>query len=149
MLGPFRRNNQIEISRTDEFRLGVDAPVRDSGRTKGSAPITLEGPAGRLELEEGLICARRHIHMHPDDAEYYGVENGDNIEIAINSEGRDLIFGDVLIRVSQKYKLEMHIDTDEANAAELTRGLGGDIVYDDIAMDHACATIQRNSKDAN
>ena len=87
--------------------------------------------------------------MHPDDAEYYGVENGDNIEIAIDSEGRDLIFGDVLIRVSQKYKLEMHIDTDEANAAELTRGLGGDIVYDDIAMDQACAKIQRNNKDAN
>lgn len=149
LLGPFRRNNQIEISRTDEFRLGLDAPVRDSGRTKDSAPITLEGPAGRLELEEGLICARRHIHMHPDDAEYYGVENGDNIEIAIDSEGRDLIFGDVLIRVSQKYKLEMHIDTDEANAAELTRGLGGDIVYDDIAMDQACAKIQRNNKDAN
>ncbi len=148
LLGPFRRNNQIEISRTDEFRLGVDAPVRDSGRTKGSAPITLEGPAGRLKLDEGLICARRHIHMHPDDAEYYGVENGDNIEIAINSEGRDLIFGDVLIRVSQKYKLEMHIDTDEANAAELTRGLGGDIVYDDIAMDHACATIQRKNSNA-
>lgn len=149
LLGPFRRNNQIEISRTDEYRLGVDAPVRDSGKVKGSAPITLEGPAGKLELEQGLICARRHIHMHPDDAEYYGVENGDNIEIAINSEGRDLVFGDVLIRVSQKYKLEMHIDTDEANAAELTRGLGGDIVYDDIDMNHACATIQRNTTDVS
>jgi len=142
LLGPLRRNNQIEISRTDEFKLGVDAPVRDSGRVKGSAPITLEGPAGRLELTEGLICARRHIHMHPDDAEHYGVENGDVIEVAIDSEGRDLTFGDVLIRVSPKYKLEMHIDTDEANAAEITGGLSGELIYTDIEIEQASASIR-------
>ena len=141
LLGPLRRNNQIEISRTDEFKLGVDAPIRNSGRVKGSAPITLEGPAGRLELTEGLICARRHIHMHPDDAEHYGVENGDVIEVAIDSEGRDLTFGDVLIRVSAKYKLEMHIDTDEANAAEITKGLSGELIYTDIDIDKASASI--------
>jgi len=141
LLGPLRRNNQIEISRTDEFKLGVDAPVRDSGRVKGSAPIILEGPKGRLELTEGLICARRHIHMHPDDAEHYGVENGDVIEVAINSEGRDLTFGDVLIRVSAKYKLEMHIDTDEANAAEIKGGLSGELIYTDIEIDAASASI--------
>ncbi len=142
LLGPLRRNNQIEISRTDEFKLGVDAPVRDSGRVKGSAPITLEGPAGRLELTEGLICARRHIHMHPDDAEHYGVENGDVIEVAIDSAGRDLTFGDVLVRVSPKYKLEMHIDTDEANAAEITGGFSGELIYTDIDIEKASASIQ-------
>ncbi|MFT7581677.1 MAG: acetate kinase [Myxococcota bacterium] len=122
VLGPPRGRNQIEISRTDEFALGVDAPVRNSGKTKGSAPITLEGPAGTLHLEEGLICARRHIHMTPDDAERFGVADKDIVDVAVDSQGRDLVFGDVLIRVSKNYRLEMHIDTDEANAAEVVRG---------------------------
>ena len=125
VLGPARSRVQVEISRTDEFFLGIDAPVRNSGDTKGSAAVTLVGPHGQVHLEEGVICARRHIHMTPGDAEYYGVENGDVVEVAIDSEGRDLIFGDVLIRVSPKYATEMHIDTDEANAAELSRGSEG------------------------
>ncbi|RLB64405.1 MAG: acetate/propionate family kinase [Deltaproteobacteria bacterium] len=125
VLGPPRSNTQVEISRTDEFHLGIDAPVRDSGDVSGSAGVTLVGPAGTLVLEEGAICARRHIHMPPDDAEHYGVENRDVVEVAIDSEGRDLIFGDVLIRVSPSYALEMHIDTDEANAAELSPGAEG------------------------
>lgn len=132
LLGPFRGRDQIEISRTDEFKLGVDAPIRDSGKTQDSAPITLEGPAGTVHLEEGLICARRHIHMNEEDAEYFNVKNRDEVEIAITGGPRDLIFGDVLVRVGRKYKLEMHIDTDEANAAELHRGAAGDIVYTDI-----------------
>jgi acetate kinase len=125
VLGPARSRCQVEISRTDEFYLGIDAPVRNSGDTKGSAAVTLVGPAGSVQLEEGVICARRHIHMRPEDAEYYGVEDRDVVEVAIDSNGRDLVFGDVLIRVSPKYALEMHIDTDEANAAELTRGAEG------------------------
>ncbi|HHH11500.1 MAG TPA: acetate/propionate family kinase, partial [Sorangium sp.] len=125
ILGPARSRNQIEVSRTDEFYLGIDAPVRDSGDTVGSAGVTLVGPAGKVVLEEGVICARRHIHMTPDDAAHYGVEDRDVVEVAINSAGRDLVFGDVLIRVSPKYALEMHIDTDEANAAELSRGAEG------------------------
>ncbi|MEM7194949.1 MAG: acetate/propionate family kinase [Pseudomonadota bacterium] len=132
LLGPFRSNNQIEIARTDEFRLGVDAPIRDSGKTKDSAPITLEGPAGTVHLSEGLICARRHIHMHPDDAAHFGVKDKDVVEVAITGGPRDLVFGDVLIRVSKGYKLEMHIDTDEANAAELSGGATGDLVYEDV-----------------
>lgn len=128
VLGPTRRANQVEISRTDEFFLGIDAPVRDSGDVKGSAGVKLVGPKGELTLTEGVICARRHIHMRPEDAEHFGVEDKDVVEVAIDSEGRDLVFGDVLIRVSPKYALEMHIDTDEANAAELNRGAEGLLV---------------------
>ncbi len=120
VLGPVRSKNQVEIARTDEFKIGVDAPVRDSGDVAQSAPITLEGPAGSVQLSEGLICARRHIHMRPEDAERFGVVDKDVVEVAVDTEGRDLIFGDVLIRVSPKYALEMHLDTDEANAAEIT-----------------------------
>jgi len=129
VLGPLRSRSQIEISRTDEFHLGVDAPVRRSGQTEGSAPITLEGPAGKVDLTEGLICAWRHIHMTQADAQRFGVENGDHVEVAITGGDRDLIFQDVLIRVAPAYVLEMHIDTDEANAAELTQRSTGDLVY--------------------
>ena len=122
VVGPTRKACQVEISRTDEFALGLDAPVRDSGDVANSPGILLEGPAGRLELREGVICARRHIHMTPEDAARFGVADRDVVEVALDTEGRDLVFGDVLVRVSPKYKLEMHIDTDEANAAELTTG---------------------------
>ena len=128
VLGPVRGKNQIEISRTDEFRIGVDAPVRRSGDVANSPGVTLEGPAGTLTLSEGLICASRHIHMTPEDADAFGVAAGDIVEVAIDSDGRDLTFGDVLIRVSPKYRLEMHIDTDEANAAELARQSEGMLV---------------------
>ncbi len=133
LLGPLRRVDQIEIARTDEFKLGVDAPIRDSGKVEGSAPITLEGPKGTVNLSEGLICARRHIHMHPDDAEVFGVVDKDIVEVAITGGPRDLTFGDTLIRVSEKYKLEMHIDTDEANAAELSKDASGELLCDQVA----------------
>lgn len=129
ILGLLRSKNQIEISRTDEYCLGVDAPVRRSGRVEGSAPIIVEGPKGRVELSEGLICARRHIHMTPADAEAYGVAANDEVEVAITGGPRGLVFGDVLVRVKASYRLEMHIDTDEANAAELSRGAEGGLVY--------------------
>lgn len=130
VLGPTRGKNQVEVSRTDEFKLGVDAPVRDSGDTKDSPGVTLIGPHGTLTLESGLICARRHIHMTPADAERFGVKNKDVVEVAIDSDGRDLVFGDVLIRVSEKYRLEMHIDTDEGNAAEINPGMGAAMLPD-------------------
>ncbi len=129
ILGPLRSKPQVEVSRTDEFCLGVDAPIRASGKTIGSAPITLEGPKGRVELSEGLICAERHIHMTLADASAYGVKDGDYVEVAVTGGPRDLIFGDVLVRAKDSYRLEMHIDTDEANAAELSRGAAGDLVY--------------------
>lgn len=129
MLGPLRSQTQVEISRTDEFRLGVDAPIRPSGHLEGSAPITLEGPAGTVHLEEGLICALRHIHMHPDDAAAYGVQDNDVVEVAITGGPRDLVFGDVQVRVNPNFRLEMHIDTDEGNAAELSSGAEGHLAY--------------------
>ncbi len=143
LLGPLRSKNQVEISRTDEYLLGVDAPVRDSGQVDNSAPITLEGPAGTVHLKEGLICARRHIHMHTDDAKHFGVKNRDEVEVAITGGPRDLIFSDVLVRVSPGYRLEMHIDTDEANAAELDRDTSGTLVY--TTPDNACAELRVKS----
>lgn len=141
ILGPFRLGNQVEVSRTDEFKLGVDAPVRDSGHTHNSASVALEGPKGRVTLAEGLICARRHIHMTPEAATRHGVQDKDEVEVAITGGARDLIFGDVLVRVSAKYVLEMHIDTDEANAAELGRGASGSLVYTPVLA--ATAGIRR------
>ena len=132
VLGPLRNVDQVEISRTDEFRLGVDAPVRDSGNIRGSAGITLEGTVGTVHLAEGLICARRHIHMPPQDAERLGVSDKDEVAVAIVGGERDLIFGDVLIRVKETYALEMHIDTDEANAAELDRSASGSLQATDV-----------------
>jgi acetate kinase len=112
----------------------VDAPVRRSGNTAGSAPVTLEGPLATVHLAEGLICARRHIHMTPADARRYGVEHGDEVEVAISGGTRDLVFGDVVVRVSPRYTLEMHIDTDEANAAELPQRSDGAMVYSPVPL---------------
>lgn len=151
LLGPLRDVDQIEVSRTDEFRLGIDAPVRDSGKVAGSAPVRLEGPAGTVDLTEGLICARRHIHMHPLDARLFHVEDGDEVAVTLVGGPRDMVFGDVLVRVKESYRLEMHIDTDEANAAGLggdavgaltaadvdDPGFGLDVVYADVAGAHA------------
>ncbi len=145
VLGPLREVDQIEISRTDEFRLGLDAPVRDSGNVAASAPITLEGSSGTVSLSEGLICARRHIHMHSEDARRFGVADRDEVSVSIVGGERDLVFGDVLVRVKDSYALEMHIDTDEANAAELGKNNTGkmsptdvdDAVYDQLSTAHA------------
>lgn len=142
ILGPLRSYNQVEISRTDEFLLGVDAPVRDSGQVKGSAPITLEGPQGRVSLSEGLICAHRHIHMTPEDAENFCVKDGDKVEVAITGKVRSLTFGDVLIRVHPNYALEMHIDTDEANAAELSSDSDANLVYHEATQASASLRVK-------
>ncbi len=144
VLGPLRKSCQVEVSRTDEFTLGVDAPVRQSGHTKGSAPITLQGPKGTVQLAEGLICAWRHIHMHPTDAEAYGVADGDEVEVAVRGGPRDLVFGDVIVRVHEQFRLEMHIDTDEANAAELSRDASGALRLDTYEYaDRGEATVVR------
>jgi acetate kinase len=128
IIGPVRPGCQVEISRTDEFHLGMDAPIRASGQTKGSPGITLRGPAGTLTLTEGVIQAQRHIHMRPEDAERYGVADRDMVQVEICGGERDLIFGDVLVRVKSSYALEMHIDTDEGNAADLGRGATGVLI---------------------
>lgn len=125
ILGPFRSHDQVEISRTDEFSLGIDAPIRESGNVKGSPGIILEGPNGTVQINEGVIQAWRHIHMHPDDAKTFGVHDKDIVSVDVNVESRPLTFKNVLIRVSDKFRLEMHIDTDEGNAAEIKSGQEG------------------------
>lgn len=120
ILGPLRSQTQIEISMTDCFYLGESAPVRESGILSGSSGIKLVGPKGEVELSEGLIVAKRHIHMTPDDAVKLGVEDKQIVEVAIDAV-RPLTFGDVVVRVSEGYTLAMHIDTDEANAAGIGR----------------------------
>ncbi|OAV43938.1 acetate/propionate family kinase [Lewinella sp. 4G2] len=122
VLGPVRTKDQLEISRTDEFFLGIDAPVRESGKVENTPGCKLIGPKGEFHLETGVICAWRHIHMTPADAETFAVKDRDIVEVTVGSGERSLTFGNVLIRVSPKYKLEMHIDTDEGNAAEINSG---------------------------
>ena len=116
VLGPCRAANQIEIAETEAYKLGIDVPLRLSGDTRGTPVVTLRGPAGSLRTE-GLIIAKRHIHMSPQDAQARSLAHGDLVEVAVNSDGRDLVFRDVAIRVDPKFVTEMHIDTDEANAA--------------------------------
>jgi acetate kinase len=118
ILGPTRPETQVEISRTEEFKLGIDAPIRASGDVRNSPGLLLRGTKGEIALEEGVICALRHIHMCPEDALAFGLRDKDVVRVSVTGE-RSLIFGDVLIRVAPSFSLEMHIDTDEANAAEI------------------------------
>ena len=127
VLGPERQETQLEISRTDEFKLGVDAPVRASGKLDGTPGIRLEGPEGVVELEKGVIQAARHIHMTPADAERLGVEDRQWVMVRVGGE-RGIIFDDVLVRVKESYVLDMHLDTDEANAADLGPGACGTLI---------------------
>ena len=118
VLGPARNETQIELSMTDARTLGVNVPIRESGKLEGTPGLILEGPCGRVELDHGAIAAMRHIHMTPDIAEQLGLKDGDCV--GVESSGlRPTLFRDVLVRVSPKYAYEMHIDTDEANAAGL------------------------------
>ncbi len=117
ILGPTRNATQVEISLTDARSIGVDAPVRESGDVEGSAPIKVVGPAGEVDLAQGCVVAMRHVHLDPITAEKYGIENGQNIRVKCGANGRNLIFDDVVARVSDKYAAAMHLDTDEANAA--------------------------------
>lgn len=128
VIGPPRAYDQVEIARTDEFYLGLDAPVRASGDIENTPGITLAGPKGTVTLEKGVICAWRHIHMTPEDAGSWNVRDGDVVDVSIDGGHRDLHFSSVLIRVSPDYRLEMHVDTDEANAAELDTGDDGVLV---------------------
>lgn len=117
LLGPLRSVSQVEISRTDARTLGIAAPLRMSGNLKGTPGIRLVSPFGELELSSGVIVAQRHIHMSPLDALILRVSHGDRVSVAIEGDERGLIFNNVAIRVSPDMRLEMHIDTDEANAA--------------------------------
>lgn len=129
ILGPVRNASQVEVSKTDSVSLRAEGLVRESGDVAGTAGIDIIGPEGSVHLSEGLIIAKRHIHMTPDDAAAAGVSDKDIVSVAVNTEGRKTIFGDVVVRVSPNFKLAMHIDTDEANASSVPRnGCPGHIV---------------------
>jgi putative phosphotransacetylase len=127
ILGPVRSATQVEVSLTDARTLGVDAPVRESGDIKGSSPIRIVGPKGYVDIAEGVIAAKRHIHFTPEDAEKYGVTNHQIVSVKVPG-WRALSFGEVVIRVSSSYKTFMHIDTDEANAAGIKGSVEGEII---------------------
>ena len=121
ILGPVRKASQVEVSATDALKLGIKAPIRESGDIAGSEPIALVGPKGALYLKEGCIVAMRHIHMSPQDALAAGVKNGDVVSVKADNE-RGTVFNHVKIRVDDSFTLEMHIDTDEANASKIAQG---------------------------
>lgn len=128
ILGPVRKANQVEISLTDARALGLNAPIRESGDVAGSGACKIVGPCGEVEIKEGVIAAKRHIHMTPKDAEEFGVKNGEIVKVEVNTNGRSLIFGDVVVRVREDFALAMHIDTDESNAAGCAGTVYGRIV---------------------
>ena len=122
VLGPVRKSSQIEISMTDSYVLKVKPPVRESGKTEGSAPITIIGPKGVVNLKEGCIIANRHIHMSPADAARFSVKDGDYIDVDAFDGTRKTRWFDVQIRVNDAFRLEMHVDTDDANAVGFKNG---------------------------
>jgi acetate kinase len=124
VLGPPRRYTQIEVALTEQFKLGIAPPIRESGDIAGTPGCMLEGSSGRVQLKEGVICALRHVHMTPENALQYGVRDKSVIRIRIPGD-RELVFGDVLVRVDPNFALAMHIDTDEANAASVATGAIG------------------------
>ena len=128
ILGPVRPETQVELSLTDARSIGVTAPVRESGDIAGSGACKLVGPCGEVELTEGVIAAKRHIHMTTADAAAMGLSDKQVVSVKIPSDGRELTFGDVVVRVSDKYALAMHIDTDESNAAGVAPGTMGEII---------------------
>ncbi len=120
ILGPVRKDTQIELSLTDARTIGLVAPVRESGDIKASAPCRIVGPKGEISVSEGVIIAKRHIHFTPADADLFGVKDKDIVQVEVVTDGRSLIFGDVVVRVRADFATAMHIDTDEGNAAGIT-----------------------------
>jgi len=122
VLGPLRKQTQVEISKTDSFVLKVKPPVRESGSLAGSAPVTIVGPKGIISIDEGCIIANRHIHMSPADGAHFGVKDGDTVTVQVDNGTRRTRWYDVQVRVNEAFCLEMHIDTDDANSAGLGNG---------------------------
>lgn len=127
LVAPYRDHTQIELAVTDALALGLKPPVRESGDVKGSAGATLIGPAGKVDIKEGVIIAQRHLHFSPSEAKAWGMTSGEVVRVRCGTGGgRSTVFEDVVVRVSDKYSLEFHVDTDEANAAGIKTG---DIVH--------------------
>lgn len=127
ILGPLRDNTQVEVSQTDSYYLGVEPPVRQSGKLEGSTPITIVGPRGTLHNREGLIIAHRHIHINEEDANKMGLVDNQVVRVRAG-KAKGVLFEDVIIRVSPKFKSELHLDLDEANAAGVTTGMLASII---------------------
>jgi len=119
IINPLRKETQVEVAKTDAIALGVNPPLRESGKLDGTPGLTLRGPRGHVAIDHGVILAQRHVHMHPSDAQGFGVKDKDVIGVRVEGD-REVVFGDVIVRVSDQYALDMHVDTDEANAAGLT-----------------------------
>lgn len=130
ILGPERKATQVELSLTDARSIGVSLPIRESGDIAGSGVCKVVGPCGEIELTEGVIAAKRHIHMSVADAERMGIKDQQIVKVEIPTEGRSLVFGDVVARVNGNFMLAMHIDTDEANAAGIQGTCTGNIIVD-------------------
>lgn len=128
ILGPFRNATQVELSATDARSIGIAAPIRESGDVAGSGACKIVGPCGEVEISEGVIVAKRHIHLTPEDAAEMGVKDKDVVWVKVDTEGRKAILGDVVCRVSENFATAMHIDTDESNAVCAPRDLMGEIV---------------------
>ena len=128
ILGPVRPDTQVELSLTDARAIGVTAPIRESGDVAGTGSCKLVGPCGEVTLEQGVIAAKRHIHMTPEDAQAFGVQDRQEVDVRINSDGRALTFSDVVVRVKSTFALAMHIDTDESNAACAAPGTMGEVI---------------------
>lgn len=128
ILGPVRPETQVELSATDARSIGISAPVRESGDISGSAPCKIVGPCGEIEISEGVIIAKRHIHMTPEDAAGYGLSDKQVVKVNIQTPERSLCFGDVVVRVKPTFRLAMHIDTDEGNAAGVSGTVYGNIL---------------------
>lgn len=128
ILGPTRNETQVEISLTDARKIGVSAPIRESGDLEGSPGLLIKGPKGEVQLEKGIIAAKRHIHMRPEDAAECGIVDKQVVSVSVNYNGRATVFGDVVCRVNPTYALAMHVDTDESNAAALPGTVEGEIV---------------------
>ena len=128
ILGPCRKETQVELSLTDARTVGVKAAIRESGNTEGTSGVTLIGPCGEVELCCGVVAAKRHIHMTSADATAYNVTNGQIVEVKVETQDRTTTFGDTVVRVSDTYSLAMHIDTDEANAAAIVGSALGEIL---------------------
>ena len=128
ILGPFRKANQVELSATDARSIGIVAPIRESGDVAGSGACKIVGPEGEIEISEGVIVAKRHIHLVPETAEKWGVKNKDVVSVKVDSDGRKAILGDVVIRVSENFADAMHIDTDESNAVMAAPGMMVEVI---------------------
>ncbi|MGN1087245.1 MAG: PduL/EutD family phosphate acyltransferase, partial [Porcipelethomonas sp.] len=128
ILGPVRPETQVELSATDARSIGVAAPIRESGDVAGSGACKIVGPAGEVEISQGVIIAKRHIHLTPETAAEMNVKDKDIVWVKLDTDGRKAVLGDVVVRVSEKYAPAMHIDTDESNAVSAFNGLEGEIV---------------------